>query len=119
MALLADIASWACLIAGSLFALVGAAGIIRLPDVFARMHGAGIVDTLGMGLILAGLMIHEGFTMVTVKLVLIVVFIFFASPTTTHALARAALNGGVKPLMDGKNAPSVKTSERTGGPSKT
>ncbi len=119
MALLADIASWACLIAGSLFALIGAAGIIRLPDVFARMHGAGIVDTLGMGLILAGLMIHEGFTLVTVKLILIVVFIFFASPTTTHALARAALNGGVKPLLAGKNAPSAKTSERTGGPSKT
>ena len=119
MALLADIASWACLIAGSLFAVIGAVGIIRLPDVFARMHGAGIVDTLGMGLILAGLMIHEGFTMVTVKLVLIVVFIFFASPTTTHALARAALNGGVEPVVDGNNAPSAETGERTGGPSKT
>ncbi len=119
MALLADIASWACLIAGSLFAFIGAVGIIRLPDVFARMHGAGIVDTLGMGLILAGLMIHEGFTMVTVKLVLIVVFVFFASPTTTHALARAALNGGLKPVVDGNNAPSAETSERTGGPSKT
>ena len=119
MALLADIASWAFLIAGSLFALIGAVGIVRLPDVFTRMHGAGIVDTLGMGLILAGLMIHEGFTMVTVKLVLIVVFVFFASPTTTHALARAALNGGVEPLLDGKNAPSAETSERTGGPSKT
>jgi len=119
MTLLADIVSGAFLIAGSLFALIGAVGIIRLPDVFARMHGAGIVDTLGMGLILAGLMIHEGFTMVTVKLVLIVVFIFFASPTTTHALARAALNGGVKPLLDGKKAPSAKTGERTGGPSKT
>ncbi len=119
MALLADIASWACLIAGSLFTFIGAVGIIRLPDVFARMHGAGILDTIGMGLILAGLMIHEGFTMVTVKLVLIVVFIFFASPTTTHALARAALNGGVEPVVDGKNAPSAETNERTGGPSKT
>ncbi len=118
MALLADIASWACLIAGSLFALIGAAGIIRLPDVFARMHGAGIVDTLGMGLILAGLMIHEGFTMVTVKLVLIVVFIFFTSPTTTHALARAALNGGVKPLLDKGKALPPNTSERKAGPSK-
>ncbi len=119
MALLADIASWICLIAGSLFALVGAAGIIRLPDVFARMHGAGIVDTLGMGLILAGLMIHEGFTMVTVKLVLIVAFIFVTSPTTTHALARAALNGGVKPLLNNEHAPSAKTNERKGAPSKT
>ena len=119
MALLADIAAWACLIAGSLFAFIGAVGIIRLPDVFARMHGAGIVDTLGMGLILAGLMIHEGFTLVTVKLVLIVAFIFIASPTTTHALARAALNGGLKPVVDGKNVPSDDTSERTGGPSKT
>ena len=100
MELAGDIFSWFCLVTGSLFALIGATGIIRLPDVFARMHGAGIVDTLGAGLILAGLMVQAGFTLVTVKLALIFVFLMFTSPTTTHALARAALNGGVKPLLD-------------------
>ncbi len=103
MALIADIVSWACLIAGSLFALIGAIGIIRLPDVFARMHGAGIIDTMGAGLILVGLMVQAGFTIVTVKLILILAFLMLTSPTATHALARSALSGGVKPLLDKKD----------------
>ncbi len=70
--------------------IIGAVGIIRLPDVFCRMHAAGIIDTSGAGLILAGLILQAGFTMVTVKLILIGAFLFFTSPTTTHALAGAA-----------------------------
>ena len=112
MELATDIVSWVCLVAGSVFALIGAVGIIRLPDVFARMHGAGIVDTLGAGLIMLGLIFQAGFTLVTVKLALIVVFLLFTGPTSTHALARAALNGGVKPLLD-------EPDKRDGEPSKT
>ena len=55
MALLADIASWACILVGAAVALIGGLGLLRLPDVFARMHGAGMIDTLGLGLILVGL----------------------------------------------------------------
>ena len=55
IALLADVISWACIIVGAVFAIIGAVGILRLPDVFSRMHGAGIIDTLGAGLILIGL----------------------------------------------------------------
>ena len=102
MELAADLISWVLLLAGSVFALIGAVGIIRLPDVFARMHGAGIIDTLGAGLILAGLMVQAGLTMVTVKLILIIAFLFFTSPAATHALARAALTAGAEPLL-GKN----------------
>ncbi len=102
MELILDAVSWICLIAGSAFALIGAVGIIRLPDVFARMHAAGIIDTLGAGLILVGLMVQAGLTLVTVKLVLIVVFVLITSPTSTHALARATLSGGVKPMLDDK-----------------
>lgn len=97
MALAVDLLSWACLIGGTAFALIGAVGIVRLPDVFTRMHGAGMIDTLGAGLILLGLMIQAGLTLVSVKLALIAVFLFFTSPTTTFALARAALSGGVDP----------------------
>ena len=75
MALLADIVSWTCLFAGSALALIGGLGLLRLPDVFARMHGAGMVDTLGLALILLGLMFQAGFTLITVKLILIMVFI--------------------------------------------
>lgn len=102
MALLADIASWICFAVGGALLLIGAIGILRFPDVFARMHAAGIIDTMGMGLIMMGLMFQAGFTLLTVKLILIVVFILFTSPLTTHALARAALEGGVKPkTVDG------------------
>ena len=112
-----DIAGWGLLIAGSVMLVIGAVGLVRLPDVFARMHGAGIIDNLGMGAVLIGLMVQSGLTGVTIKLVLIVVFILFTSPTTTHALARAALGGGVTPRLDGqKDGDSAEGGEK---PSKT
>lgn len=98
MAFALDLVSWACLIAGAAFALIGAIGMVRLPDVFTRMHGAGMIDTLGTGLILLGLMIQAGLSLVSVKLVLIAAFLFFTNPTATFALARAALSGGVDPV---------------------
>lgn len=100
-----DIISWVCIIGGSIFCLIGGVGIIRLRDMYARMHGASLIDTLGIGLILTGLMFQAGFTLVTAKLVLILIFVFFTSPTTTHALARAALNSGLAPDVDDDNPP--------------
>ncbi|MBL8658491.1 MAG: monovalent cation/H(+) antiporter subunit G [Rhodospirillales bacterium] len=103
-ALVVDFLSWILLLAGTAFALTGAIGIIRLPDVFARMHGAGMIDTLGAALILLGLMLQAGPTLVTVKLLLIGVFLFFTSPATTFALARAALAAGIEPAVEDKTA---------------
>ena len=100
MELFLDLVSWAFILSGGIFCLIGGLGLIRLPDMFARMHGASLVDTLGVGLILTGLMFQAGFTLVTAKLALILVFIFFTSPTSTHALARAALNGGLVPQVE-------------------
>ncbi len=100
MAGVADIASWVLLLAGVFFSLAGGVGILRLPDLFTRMHAAGITDTMGAGLILIGLAVQAGFTLVTVKLLLILILLFFTSPTSTHALAKAALHGGVKPVPD-------------------
>lgn len=111
IALLADVISWACIIVGAVFAVIGALGILRLPDVFSRMHGAGIIDTLGAGLILVGLMFQAGLSLITVKLILIVVFVLYTSPTATHALARAALNGGVNPLIERNDADGDEPSE--------
>ncbi|MCR4378877.1 MAG: monovalent cation/H(+) antiporter subunit G [Rhodospirillales bacterium] len=93
--LLANILSWIFISGGVFFALTGALGIIRFPDVFSRMHAAGMVDTLGIGLILVGLMFHADDWIVVVKLGLVILFIFFTSPTTTFALARAALDDGM------------------------
>ncbi|OEJ69084.1 hypothetical protein BEN30_04875 [Magnetovibrio blakemorei] len=94
---LADWLSWLFIVTGSFFAIVGALGIVRLPDIFSRMHGAGMVDTMGIMMILTGLMFQADTWIVVVKLALILVFIFFTSPTTTFALARAAIHGGVNP----------------------
>ena len=99
MEILADILSWALLVCGGGFCIVGGLGLLRLPDVYARMHAAGITDTLGAALMLAGLMLQGGLTLVTVKLVLILVFLLFTSPTSTYALANAAYRRGLAPLL--------------------
>lgn len=101
-------ASWACLVAGGLFCVVGAIGMLRMPDFYTRMHAASVVETLGAGLILLGLMLQAGFTLVAVKLLFIAVLIFFASPTATHALARAAMVRGLKPLLSDDGSPPSK-----------
>lgn len=100
MAAALDIVSWIFIVGGIVFCLVGGYGLLKLKDVYARLHAASLIDTLGVGLILIGLMFQAGFTLITAKLVLILVFIFFTSPTATHALARAAINHDVLPDVD-------------------
>ena len=86
--------------AGGLLVLVGAIGLLRLPDFYTRLHAAGIIDTLGMVLVLVGLSVHAESWLDLVKLAIIVVFILFTCPVSTHALARAALHGGLRPRCD-------------------
>jgi len=107
MSALLDALSWVLLVAGGLFCIIGAVGLLRMPDFFTRMHAASLPDTLGAGLILLGLALQAGLTLVAVKLAMIGLLILFASPTATHALARAALARGVKPLLaEGEDKPS-------------
>lgn len=105
--MLIDAASWVLLLIGGAFCVIGAVGLLRMPDFFTRMHAASIVDTLGAAFILLGLMLQAGPTLVTVKLVAIGVLLFFTSPVATHALARAALARGVEPEL-AKGDPSSK-----------
>lgn len=95
-----DLLSWVSLMAGSIFLIIGTIGLIRFPDFFTRLHAASVVDTLGFILIMMGLMLQAGLSLVTVKLILIVIFILLTSPTAAHALAKAALHGEVKPLLN-------------------
>ena len=99
MSILIDILSWVLLLAGGAFCIIGALGLGRMPDFFTRMHAASVTDTLGAGLMLLGLMLQAGFTLVTVKLIVLGLLIFFTSPTATHALAQAALARGLQPLL--------------------
>lgn len=108
MSIVVDVASWACLLAGGSFCIVGGIGVIRMPDFYTRMHAASVTETLGAGLILLGLMLQAGFSLVTVKLLMVGLVIFFTSPTATHALARAALVRGLEPLLGGPEDRSSK-----------
>lgn len=103
--------AYALVYAGAAFCLVGAIGVLRFPDVYSRMHAAGITDTLGALLVLAGLVPLAGFSLATAKLLFILAFLWMASPTATHALAKAARHGGVEPALAGSGE------TRGGGPS--
>ena len=104
---------WLFLLVGSFFAIVGGIGIVRLPEFFSRLHGGGITDTLGAGLIMVGLLIHTlgcaltepntelvGHLLTAFKLVMILFFLTVTSPTACHALAKSALTQGLKPVLE-------------------
>ena len=102
---LVSVLVWALLVAGAFFLVTGSLGMVRLPDVFTRMHAAGMVDTMGAGLTLAGLCVyslHDGAYLVAVRLVLVLGFLWFTSPIATHAVAKAALSGGTTPYTVGE-----------------
>lgn len=86
-------------ILGILFILAGSIGILRLPDFYSRTHSISKSDTLGVIFVILGLVIYEGFTQSSVKLVFIAIFIALSNPIGSHALARAALKKGIKPLL--------------------
>ena len=96
--ILITVASWLSLGVGAAFLLVGAFGVLRLPDFWSRIHAAGIIDTAGVSFITLGLMLQAGLTLVTLKLLLIAVFIFITGPTASHAIANAAFAAGLRPV---------------------
>ena len=94
-----DVVSAILLLVGSVFALIGSIVIVRMPDVFTRLHAAGITDTLGAAGVLLGLALKAGFSLLLVKLLLMLAFLLLLNPTACHALARAALHGLRRPWM--------------------
>ena len=92
-----NVLSWACLLVGGLVGIIGGLGLVRLPDFFSRLHAAGVAETLCPLLIVTGLALQSGISLLTLKLVLILLFLLFTAPTATHAVARAALVDGVEP----------------------
>jgi multicomponent Na+:H+ antiporter subunit G len=106
MNLALDITSGLLLILGTAFCLIGALGILRLPDYFSRIHAAGLIETLGAVSILVALMLQAGLSVTSIKLLLILVFIFVTGPTASHALARAALHDDYEPELDEDTPPS-------------
>jgi multicomponent Na+:H+ antiporter subunit G len=99
MPLAVDLLSWVLILLGSFFTIVGGIGLLRMPEVFTRMHAASVTDTLGAGFLLVGLMMQAGFSLVTLKLAFVLGLIFFLGPVVTHALAQAALHEKIEPML--------------------
>ena len=110
-----DILSWVFLLGGSFFVLTGGIGVLRMPDVYTRSHAAGVTDTLGAMLILVGLMFQAGPNLISVKLLLILLFLLFTSPTSSYALNHTAWAKGLKPVLD--SDPPVEQPDGDGGES--
>ena len=95
--LFVELLSWALISAGSFFVIVGAIGLYRFPDFWTRLHAASVAESAGVILLLAGMMVQAGWGLIAVKLLIIGVFLFITGPTSTHALANAALVSGGRP----------------------
>ena len=96
-----EVAAAVLLLSGALLCVTGGLGLLRLPDFYTRTHAGGLTDTLGATLIVLGLMLYAGFSMVSVKLALIAVILHVTSPTGTHALVKAAYSKGLRCEADG------------------
>ena len=95
--MIGNILGIAAVISGAFFLLVGSIGLIRLPDFYCRNHATGKSETLGIMLVIFGLMLIEGFSLNSAKLFFALIFVFLTNPTGTHALTNAALKSGLKP----------------------
>lgn len=123
MDMLITILSGLSIAVGVIALLIGSLGLIRLPDVFCRIHAVGMIDTAGASFIILGMVIHQGYSLVSVKLLLIGVFLFFTSPIATHAVAQVAHKMGVKPvgrdlIKKAPAAPVVKNGPKKNGSAK-
>lgn len=97
--MIVDIVSGLLVAAGAFFVLAGALGLLRLPDLYTRVHGASVIDTAGAGFMILGMMLQAGWSLVALKLLFILAIFFFTLPVVAHALAQAAQTEGIRPLL--------------------
>ena len=103
-----DIIVCVLLFAGLFFFTGGAVGILRFPDFYSRLHPAGKLDTLGSLLAMTAFALYNlhhfsfGALLTSLKIILILVFVFVASPTATHAIVDAGVRAGLEPWTRGE-----------------
>lgn len=112
MNVIIDILSWFLILTGGAFTIIGAVGQLRFPNFWARLHAASVSDSAGVILLILGMCLQAGPTLITVKLLVIGLFLFVTGATSTHATASAALVSGLKP-------PVLKKKSDTNGSSDT
>lgn len=89
------------IVVGLFFLVVGAIGMLRLPDVFSRAHALSVTDSLGALFALVGLAVYEGFTTNFLRLIVVLVLIYLLNPVIAHATVRAAYRSGLRPGKGG------------------
>jgi multicomponent Na+:H+ antiporter subunit G len=99
MTLAIEIASWILILLGSFFTVAGALGILRMPEIFTRIHAASVTDTLCVGFLILGMALQAGLSLVTLKLFFLLALFVFTTPVVTHALARACLHERIEPML--------------------
>ena len=99
MELAIELISYLFVSIGSVLILIGSIGLLRLPDVFSRIHAVGMIDTAGIGFIIFGLLIYSGFSNTSIKLIILGAVLFFTSPISGHAVAISAKQNDVKPIL--------------------
>jgi multicomponent Na+:H+ antiporter subunit G len=97
---------WILVLAGSLFVVIGAVGMVRMPDLYTRMHAVSVIDSIGAALLLLGLILQAGLGLVALKLLFILLLLFFTGPVVTHALAQAALHERLEPRLSEDRRPA-------------
>jgi multicomponent Na+:H+ antiporter subunit G len=107
------------LLLGTAALIVGALGLVRLPNLFSRIHAVGMMDTAGVAFITLGMLIHEGFSLISVKLAVVGVFLFFTSPIATHAVAQVAHRSGFSPVTPVKEPRRAQKAAKKSGAKKS
>jgi multicomponent Na+:H+ antiporter subunit G len=92
-----ELLSWFCFLTGGFLCITGGVGLLRFPDFYTRVHAAGVMETLAAPLLLGGLILQLDWSLDTVKVLLIIVFVLATNPTASHAMAKAAIHGGQGP----------------------
>jgi multicomponent Na+:H+ antiporter subunit G len=87
-------------ILGVVFSVLAAVGVLRMPDVYNRLQVASKASSLGIALLMLGVALHFGELSVTIRALLVVIFLFLTAPVAAHVIGRAAYIAGV-PLAPG------------------
>ena len=86
-----------CILIGLVFLLIAAIGMVRFPDVYTRSHAVTLTDTLGAFFLLLGLVLYQGLSLNSVKILVVLSLLLILNPVIAHATVRAALRSGLKP----------------------
>lgn len=105
MSIVIDWLSASLVLIGSIFCLIGAFGILKMPSFITRVHAASLIDSFGAILIISGLIIQAGFTLVAVKLIMILIFLLITGPTAVHALVNTVYHED-REYISGKDSSS-------------